>query len=78
MINPGASSVPAKSVPENIVDGVTGFVVERRNPVDMVDKITLLTRDVDLRKRMGVAGRKRVLDQFDIETQVNAFVSFST
>lgn len=63
----------AGGLPENIEDGVTGFVVPRRNPEAMAEKIIQLARDPDLRKRMGEAGRARAQKRFDLNHQIEAF-----
>ncbi len=52
-------------IPEVIVDGETGFLVEPDNAVDCGDKITTLLGDSTLRKRMGGAGRARAMTQFN-------------
>jgi len=61
---------------ENIEDGVTGFLVPRRNPVAMVEKLALLAWDGGLRKRMGNAGRKRIETLFQLDQQLYAFKDF--
>ncbi|MBX2990061.1 MAG: glycosyltransferase family 4 protein [Bacteroidetes bacterium] len=63
----------AGGLPENVVDGVTGFVVVRRNPDALAEKIEILARDAGLRQRMGEAGRERVRRFFRIENQIAAF-----
>jgi len=66
----------AGGLPENVVDGVTGFVVPRRDPIAMAEKLATLARDGQLRHRMGLAGRKRVETHFRIEDQLDAFEDF--
>jgi glycosyltransferase involved in cell wall biosynthesis len=51
-------------VPEMIVPGETGFVAPARNPDALVDAIRPLLQSADLRQRMGVGGRERVLQHF--------------
>ncbi|HSV73501.1 MAG TPA: glycosyltransferase [Chthonomonadales bacterium] len=63
----------AGGLPENVVDGETGFVAPRRDPVSLADKLALLARDPALRRRMGEAGRRRVLEHFRVEDQITAF-----
>ena len=63
----------AGGLPENITDGVTGFVVARRDPVAMAEKLALLINDPDLRQEMGIAGRQRVETLFRLEDQIRAF-----
>lgn len=47
---------------QNIIqDGVEGFIVAPGSPEQLRDRLTLLLRDPGLRKRMGEAGRQRVL-----------------
>lgn len=46
---------------EVVDDGVTGFVVERKNPQAMADKIIELIKSPDLRISMGAAGRRGCL-----------------
>lgn len=63
----------ADGLPENVVDGVTGFVVPRRDPHALADKLALLARDPELRQRLGRAGRQRALEHFRLEDQLAKF-----
>ncbi len=63
-------------LPENVCDGVTGFVVLRRDPVIMAEKLEILAKYPDLRKHMGKAGRKRVLKKFQLKDQIAKFTQF--
>jgi L-malate glycosyltransferase len=47
-------------LPEVVVDGQTGFVVNHQCLNEIADKVELLINDAKLRREMGVAGRKRV------------------
>src|SRR5262249_2502214 len=66
----------AGGLPENAVDGETGFVIPRRDPDAMAEKLILLASDPALRKRRGGAGRRRVVERFDRSRQVDSFVQF--
>jgi colanic acid/amylovoran biosynthesis glycosyltransferase len=66
----------ADGLPENVTDGETGFVVPRRNPVALTEKLAVLAADADLRRRMGEAGRRRVLAHFRLEDQIARFDRF--
>jgi len=66
----------AGGLPENVADGETGFVVPRRDPQALAGKLALLAGDPDLRLRMGLAGRERVLRCFRLEDQLAAFERF--
>jgi colanic acid/amylovoran biosynthesis glycosyltransferase len=61
-------------LPENVEDGVTGFVVASRDPAAMAEKLVALARDPALRSRMGQAGRRRAHERFDLDRQAANFV----
>jgi colanic acid/amylovoran biosynthesis glycosyltransferase len=66
----------ADGLPENVVDGLSGFVVPRRNPNALAEKLSLLAGDSGLRRQMGAAGRARVENCFRYEDQIAAFDRF--
>ena len=66
----------ADGLPENVADGETGFVVSRRDPAALAEKLEALSRDPALRRRMGKAGRKRALEKFRLSDQLDRFESF--
>jgi colanic acid/amylovoran biosynthesis glycosyltransferase len=66
----------AGGLPENVQDGVTGFVVPRRDPAAMAERLARLASDGELRRTMGTSGRKRVEIHFRMEDQLNAFEEF--
>ena len=66
----------AGGLPENIHDGVTGFVVPRRDPNAMAEMLALLAEDGNLRQKLGQAGRRRVEQHFNLEQQLAAFEVF--
>lgn len=66
----------ADGLPENVQDGKTGFVVSRRDPQALAEKLACLARNPTLRQQMGKAGRERVQQHFRLETQVQAFEHF--
>jgi starch synthase len=51
-------------VPEIVVDGETGFLVEPGDATELHDRLELLLGDEKLARRMGDAGRDRVLQDF--------------
>ena len=57
-------------VPEVIVDGTTGFLVEPRDAEAMAGAIIRLLEDEGLRARMGTAGLERAREHFTIERMV--------
>ncbi len=52
-------------ITETILDGETGFLVERNNPVALADCVARLLRDPPLARRMGRAGRRHVMANFN-------------
>ena len=63
----------SQGLQENVANGETGFVVPRRDPVALADKLELLARDADLRRRMGEAGRRRALAEYQLNDKAKAF-----
>jgi len=66
-----ASGIPVVATrtggtPELIADGVTGILVEPASPARIAESVLRLVRDSQLRSRMGVAGRERVMAMFDV------------
>ncbi len=59
------------SLPEQVDEGKTGFLVESGNPETLADKMIRLLQDPALAKQMGEAGRKRVEKHFTLEQMVN-------
>jgi len=49
---------------ESVVDGETGFIIEKRNPELLAQKIIQLLEDKDLAARLGQNGRQRALEVF--------------
>jgi len=60
-------------LPEVVDNNVTGFVIPHSNVELLVEKIELLF-DEDLRKKLGKAGRIRVLKHFKLEDKLNQMV----
>jgi colanic acid/amylovoran biosynthesis glycosyltransferase len=64
----------ADGLRENVADGVTGFVVPRRDPAALAANMQVLINDPFLRTQMGAAGRERVQSCFDIRDQAERFL----
>jgi colanic acid/amylovoran biosynthesis glycosyltransferase len=63
----------AEGLRENVVDGETGFVVPRRDAPALAARMARLAADPALRRRMGEAGRARVVSRFRLSDQIAAF-----
>jgi glycosyltransferase involved in cell wall biosynthesis len=59
--------------PELVVDGETGFIFEPFDPGDVADKLSKLLKDADMRRKMGEAGRRRVLTDFTLDDMVRRY-----
>jgi glycosyltransferase involved in cell wall biosynthesis len=55
-------------LPDIVVEGETGYLVPPRDTGAVADRLELLIRDPELRKRMGAAGRKRYEENYTVET----------
>lgn len=59
---------------EAITEGVEGFVVPLRDPAAMASALQSLWQDIHLREQMGMAGRKKVVRDFNLEQQIQQWV----
>lgn len=60
-------STPEGAIPDIVEDGITGFIVPRKDSRALADKIMLLIQDHDLRVRMGELGRNKFIEKYKIE-----------
>lgn len=63
-------------IPEAIVHGETGLLVPHRDSRALASAIAQLLDDASLRRRMGVAGRQRVEQMFNVRDMARAYESF--
>jgi glycosyltransferase involved in cell wall biosynthesis len=52
------------TVMETVVDGKTGYLVEKNNAAELAHALLLLLKDDARREAMGRAGRRRALGHF--------------
>ena len=76
VIEASACGVPvvvseAGGLPEVVDEGVSGFVVERDRPDMVADRLKRLVLDPQLRRKMGEAGRRLVLERYDWDACVD-------
>ena len=58
-------------VPEQVIDGETGFLVEKANSDQIAGAVIKILGDTDLARRMGENGRRLVLERFSIEAMLD-------
>src|SRR5262249_50813104 len=56
--------------PEVVLDGATGLLVGTRNPAELAAAMVRLLRAPDEGRRMGLEGRERVEEHFDVRRMV--------
>jgi L-malate glycosyltransferase len=59
-------------IPEVVVDGVTGFLAEKEDEMQIAKYLERLVKDPDLRIRMGLAGRKMVAERYRWEDNLQS------
>jgi glycosyltransferase involved in cell wall biosynthesis len=59
--------------PEAVIDEVTGLLVPAKDPGAIARAILRLAHDPDLRRRMGLAGRTRVQQNFSLEACLDSY-----
>ena len=65
----------ADGLSENVADGITGFVVPRRDPHALAAKIRELACDGTLRQQLGEAGRNRARQHFAPAREIDGFLA---
>jgi glycosyltransferase involved in cell wall biosynthesis len=51
-----------------------GYIVERRDPAAVADRLLRLFGDAELRRRMGDAGRRAAEQKFDLQRNVQELI----
>ena len=72
ILEAGASGLPVIStrhagIPDVVIEGETGFLVDERDFEGMAEHMLLLAQDPVLAQRMGEAARRRIADVFSME-----------
>ncbi len=61
-------------IPEIVTDGETGFLVPRRAPAEIAQRLVQLLQDSALRARMGAAGRLAAERKFDLAGNLDSLM----
>jgi glycosyltransferase involved in cell wall biosynthesis len=62
-------------IPEQIIDGYNGLLIEPKNPVQIAEKIMWLIDNPKEARRMGENGRKIVEEKFDMRKRIEKIIS---
>lgn len=61
---------------EVVDNGINGYVVEEKNSNDLIEKIEMfLSKSIEERKQMGLAGRRKVEREFDRKIVIDKYLS---
>jgi len=61
-------------ISELMIDKKTGFLLQKGNPQEIIEKISILEKDQKLREGMGIAGQKFISENFSWEKIAEKFV----
>jgi glycosyltransferase involved in cell wall biosynthesis len=61
------------AMPELIVEGESGFLVEPEDASGFADRLNHLASDNELRRRIGIYNRQRIVQHFNEETMVEGY-----
>ena len=64
-------------IPEGMIDGKSGYLVERQNPEQIIARISELLEDKRKSKEMGKNGRKFVEEHFNWDTIAKNFIDIT-
>jgi glycosyltransferase involved in cell wall biosynthesis len=75
VVEAGASAVPVvatrhEGIPDVVIDGETGFLVEERDVGAMADRMIRLAGDSELARKLGLAARKRIETHFTLDQSI--------
>jgi glycosyltransferase involved in cell wall biosynthesis len=64
----------AEGLAENVADGETGYVLPAGDVAAMTERVGAILSDAGLARRLGRAGRARVLRSFTVEREIDAYL----
>jgi glycosyltransferase involved in cell wall biosynthesis len=72
---PIISTKEVGAIPEVVLDGVNGILVEKQNPKQIADAIIKLIEDPGLRRKMGEASRKRFKKYYTMDQNTKMMIN---
>jgi colanic acid/amylovoran biosynthesis glycosyltransferase len=75
VLEAGACGIPViatrhAGIPDVVIDGETGLLVDEGDVAGMADHLTHLARDANLAARLGLAARDRICSEFSMEKRI--------
>ena len=61
---------------EIIRDGIDGYLIEPRNPMQLAEKMNELIENPEMRESMGIQAMKRYQDEFSFEKLSERYIAF--
>jgi glycosyltransferase involved in cell wall biosynthesis len=58
---------------EIVEDGITGYLINKRNPQELVNRISYLLNNPETGKLMGRKGKQRIIDEFGINKMIESY-----
>lgn len=71
---PVISTKDVGAIPETVIDGKTGILVDKKNPQQIAEAIIYLIENPEKRIEMGLAGRKRFEENYTMEKSVDNLI----
>ncbi|MEO6695346.1 MAG: glycosyltransferase family 4 protein [Ignavibacteria bacterium] len=75
---PVISTKNVGAIPEMVIDGITGSLVDKKNPKQIAEALIRLIKDKNLREKMGDAGRKRFEEHFTLNKNIDNIINTFT
>ena len=63
------------AIPESVIDGLNGFIVEKQNPSQIAEKMQFLIDHPEIREKMGKSSRKLYEENFTEEKMTERFIN---
>ena len=62
-------------IPEAVINGVTGYLVEKENPIQLAEKLSFLINNKEKRNEMGFNAHNMAISKFCLIQQVDELIS---
>lgn len=71
---PVISTKDIGAIPETVIDGGTGILIKKQNPIEIADAIIYLIEHPEERIEMGLAGRRRYEDNYTLDKNIENMI----